>query len=108
MAAGIWVRLMHKNRIERDTTVECAHEEWIEALEKACHQLDVPRPMILPRHERDWEQFNQTRFLREHFVEDVPFDLMQHIVKRIITEVKGVNRVLYDFTPKPTGTIEWE
>ena len=41
-------------------------------------------------------------------VEDIPFDLMQHIVKRIITEVKGVNRVLYDFTPKPTGTIEWE
>ena len=41
-------------------------------------------------------------------VENIPFDLMQHIVKRIITEVKGVNRVLYDFTPKPTGTIEWE
>ncbi len=41
-------------------------------------------------------------------VEDIPFNLMQHIVHRIITEVKGVNRVLYDFTPKPTGTIEWE
>ena len=41
-------------------------------------------------------------------VENVPFDLMQRIVSRIITEVKGVNRVLYDFTPKPTGTIEWE
>ena len=41
-------------------------------------------------------------------VEDIPFDLMQHIVRRIISEVRGVNRVLYDFTPKPTGTIEWE
>ena len=41
-------------------------------------------------------------------VENIPFDLMQHIVNRIINEVKGVNRVLYDFTPKPTGTIEWE
>ena len=41
-------------------------------------------------------------------VENIPFDLMEHIVRRIITEVKGVNRVLYDFTPKPTGTIEWE
>jgi len=41
-------------------------------------------------------------------VEDIPFALMQHIVHRIITEVNGVNRVLYDFTPKPTGTIEWE
>ena len=41
-------------------------------------------------------------------VENIDFGLMKNIVKRIITEVKGVNRVLYDYTPKPTGTIEWE
>ncbi len=41
-------------------------------------------------------------------VENVPFDLLQHITARITTEVKGVNRVLFDLTPKPTGTIEWE
>ena len=41
-------------------------------------------------------------------VENIPFDLMQHLVSRITSEVKGVNRVLYDFTPKPTGTIEYE
>lgn len=41
-------------------------------------------------------------------VEDVPFALLQHITKRITTEVANVNRVLYDLTPKPSGTIEWE
>ena len=41
-------------------------------------------------------------------VENVPFDLLQHITARITNEVKGVNRVLFDLTPKPTGTIEWE
>ena len=41
-------------------------------------------------------------------VEDVPFALLQHITQRITTEVEGVNRVLYDLTPKPSGTIEWE
>lgn len=41
-------------------------------------------------------------------VEEIPFSLMHHLVKRITHEVPGVNRVLYDFTPKPTGTIEFE
>ena len=41
-------------------------------------------------------------------VEDVPFALLQHITERITSEVEGVNRVLYDLTPKPCGTIEWE
>ena len=41
-------------------------------------------------------------------VEDIPFDLMKLLVKRITSEVKGVNRVLYDFTPKPSATIEYE
>ena len=41
-------------------------------------------------------------------VENVPFELLQHITQRITSEVKGVNRVLFDLTPKPTGTIEWE
>lgn len=41
-------------------------------------------------------------------VEDIPFSLLRHITARITSEVAGVNRVLYDLTPKPTGTIEWE
>ena len=41
-------------------------------------------------------------------VAELPFSLVQKIVKRITAEVKGVNRVLWDVTPKPSGTIEWE
>ena len=41
-------------------------------------------------------------------VEDVPFALLQHITERITKEVAWVNRVCFDLTPKPTGTIEWE
>ena len=41
-------------------------------------------------------------------VEKVPFELLEHITERITHEVPGVNRVLYDLTPKPCGTIEWE
>ena len=41
-------------------------------------------------------------------IEEIPYDLLNKIVNRIITEVKGINRVLYDISPKPVATIEWE
>ena len=41
-------------------------------------------------------------------IEEIPYPLLHRITQRITSEVKGVNRVLYDLTPKPTGTIEWE
>ena len=41
-------------------------------------------------------------------VEEIPYELLKKLTARITKEVKGVNRVLYDLTPKPSGTIEWE
>ena len=41
-------------------------------------------------------------------IEEIPYDLLGRIVSRITSEVPGINRVLYDLTPKPTGTIEWD
>ena len=41
-------------------------------------------------------------------VAELPFALLQKLTERITSEVKGVNRVLWDLTPKPSGTIEWE
>ena len=39
---------------------------------------------------------------------EIPFDVLQKVMSRIINEVKGVNRVFYDLTSKPPGTIEFE
>ena len=41
-------------------------------------------------------------------VEEIPYSLLHKITARITSEVEGINRVLYDLTPKPVGTIEWE
>jgi len=41
-------------------------------------------------------------------IEEIPYALLHKITNRITHEVEGINRVLYDLTPKPVGTIEWE
>ena len=41
-------------------------------------------------------------------IEEIPYDVLHKITNRITAEVDGINRVLYDLTPKPIGTIEWE
>lgn len=41
-------------------------------------------------------------------IEEIPYAILHKITQRITNEVEGINRVLYDLTPKPIGTIEWE
>ena len=41
-------------------------------------------------------------------IEEIPYEVLHKVTKRITSEVEGINRVLYDLTPKPVGTIEWE
>ncbi|MBE6678177.1 MAG: glutamine-hydrolyzing GMP synthase [Ruminococcaceae bacterium] len=41
-------------------------------------------------------------------IEEIPYPILHHITYRITNEVDGINRVLLDLTPKPSGTIEWE
>ena len=50
---------------------------------------------------------NTTDFMTADCAE-IPFEVLQKVMNRIINEVKGVNRVLYDLTSKPPGTIEFE
>ena len=49
-----------------------------------------------------------TRDAMSATIEEIPYSVLKKITERILNEVDGVNRVLYDITPKPTGTIEWE
>ncbi len=63
--------------------------------------------------ERSWDwpviiRAVNTRDAMSAAIEEIPYPLLHKITRRIIAQVRGVNRVLYDLTPKPTGTIEWE
>ena len=49
-----------------------------------------------------------TTDVMEVTVEHLSDELIDHLVNRIITEVPGINRVLFDYTPKPPATVEYE
>ena len=73
----LWARIIKKHRIERQATVECAWPEAEEALTELCHEFDIPRPLWLNKHYREFEEFRRTQFLPEHFMEDVPFQRLE-------------------------------
>lgn len=50
----------------------------------------------------------KTKDAMEAEIEELPYELLKRLVNRITSEVSGLNRVLYDLTPKPPATIEWE
>lgn len=74
---SMWARVIKQHRIIRQETEPCAHDGGQEALEAMCYRMDLPKPIWLPKHQREWDEFNQTRFTQEHFVEAVPFDRLE-------------------------------
>lgn len=77
MAGQLWVRLMKKAKIVKDAVVPCSEGDWQQALQQACHQLDVAAPVSVQKHHRDWEEFGQTRFLPEDFLEPLHGDQLE-------------------------------
>ena len=77
MATAIWVKTIRHHRTDRQTTVPCTRSNPYDALNEACHQLDLPQPLWLDKNHREWEEFGQTRFLPDAFFETVDFERME-------------------------------
>ena len=73
----LWARIIRKQRIERQATAECRWDEVEEALTALCREFDIPRPLWLNKHDREFEDFRWTQFLPEHFMEEVPFQRLE-------------------------------
>ena len=73
----LWARIINRHRIERQATYDCRFEDVEEALTELCHEFDIPRPIWLDKHEREYGEFRRTRFLPEHFMEEVPFQRLE-------------------------------
>ena len=75
--ARLWARVISRNRIQRQTTVNCAFEDAKEAMTELCNALDIARPLWLNKHEKEFQEFRHTSFLPEHFMEDMQFDKLE-------------------------------
>ncbi|MBQ3424033.1 MAG: hypothetical protein IJH38_02400 [Clostridia bacterium] len=73
----LWARIIRGHRIIRQATEACAWEDVPEALTALCHEFDIPRPLWLDKHKREFEAFHRTQFLPDHFMEDVTFQRLE-------------------------------
>lgn len=77
MAGQLWVRVIRKNKIIESRTAPAPMKPGSRRWMISATGWNISRPVILPRHERDWEQFGLTHFLPEHFLESVHFDKLE-------------------------------
>ena len=77
MAEALWLRTIRHHRIDQQTTASCTRDDPQTALETACHDLDLPKPIWLEKNIREWREFGQTRFGADAFFESVSFDRME-------------------------------
>ena len=77
MASALWVKEIRHHRIDRQATAPCTRDDPQDALAEACRELDIPTPLWLDKHQREWDEFGMTRFLPDAFFESVPFDRLE-------------------------------
>jgi len=73
----LWGRMIQNNRIIRSETVPVENGDMEGALVEICRRMDIQRPLQLPKHTRDFENFGHTFYSREHFTEPVSFQKLE-------------------------------
>jgi len=73
----LWGRMIIRQRIAKQETIEIEHDDIEEAFLEICRRFDVQRPLQLPKHNREFEKFGRTFYAREHFTESIDFDRLE-------------------------------
>lgn len=73
----LWARLIRHHRIIRQETLPIENDDLEETFLEICRRFDVQRPLQLPKHAREFEQFGRTAYTKEHFTEAVDFDRLE-------------------------------
>ena len=84
----LWGIIRKHNRMRQNEVVELPGDDLAEAMldgiQAVCEVLDLPRPVILSKHENELLQFNRTRFTADDFMEPIAFDALEieHLVEK--------------------------
>lgn len=69
--------MMKRLRIVKQETIEIENDDIESAFLEICRRFDVQRPLQLPKHNREFENFGRTFYAREHFTESIDFDKLE-------------------------------
>ena len=73
----LWVRSMRGQRILGNETADCDPEAPQQALQELCRRLDIPRPLWLGKHQKEYDSFRRTAFTQDHFMEPIAFSRLE-------------------------------
>lgn len=73
----LWARAIKRHRIVKSETVPLEEGGFMDALVELSQKLDISRPMMLGKNEREMEQFGLTSFTADNFVESIPYDKIE-------------------------------
>ena len=73
----LWGRIIRHHRIAKSETVDIVDGDIEAAFVEICRRFDVQRPIQLPKHNREFENFGRTFYSRDHFTESVDFDRLE-------------------------------
>ena len=73
----LWGRVIRDHRIVSSETIPMEEGDFESALRELCRRLDLPRPVQLPKNDRDLSAFSRTFYGKEHFLEPISFQRLE-------------------------------
>lgn len=76
--ARIWAKIMIKDKIVGDAIIDTekyfGYDEFVSYIQTLCYELDIPNPIVLSNHFEKFMEFNNVKFIKDDFVEEVHFE----------------------------------
>lgn len=74
----IWSKTYQRHKLSASQLFSLGDQESLQGcLMEICRELDYPCPVVLNKHQKDWDSFSLVRFLPSDFIESVDFDLLE-------------------------------